>query len=924
MPRRATHRAVSASLIVTALVLSLGLSACGKTETVASLMSDAQQYESKGDKKAALIQLKNAANKAPADGEVRLRLAQLYIKMGDAVSAEKEARKAADLKVDAARTTPVLTDALVMQGKGDAALDASASLADSKDAHLIALRGNAFLSLNKFDEAKKNYEAALAITPTQPDALLGMGRLTAIAKDFDGAVKLADQAAAANPQPADAYLFKGNVLRAQNKPAEAVEAFGSAIKAQPDMAGAYLERANVYMADKKYDLAKNDIDAARKLAPNGLSVSYSQAVLDFSQNNYSAANDNIQKVLSKAPDHMPSMLLAGAIELNLGSYKLAEQHLSAYLSSNPGNLYARKLLAQTQLRSAQPESAGATLAPALTSSADAQVLAMAGESSLRSQDFAKATQYFEKATVLEPQAASLRTSLGLAKLAQGNKDEGLGELEKATVLDPKSAQSGIALVRTEMALKHFDKALAAVKNVIAAHPEDAELRNLEGSAYLAMGDLPAARASFEKAASLKPDLFTPVMNLARLDVSEKKPEAAKARLIAFSDKNKTSAALQALSALAASQGKMEEATSWLEKAAAEHPDDLSASAALVNNYIVTKHADKALTLARKLQAANPGKTELLDVLGQAQLAANDPQGALDSYSKLAGALPKSANVQLRLAAVHLKLKNTAAASEDLKKALQIEPGNEKALLGQVEVAAAANKLDEALALSRNMQKTLPKSPLGYVLEGDLLTSQKKYDQAVRAYEQADALAKNGPSTLKLAAALRNAGKAKEGEAKVAAWLAVHPNDGTMTMYQAELMLARKDYKGASERFESLLAQTPNDPAVLNNLAWAYQQQKDPRALAIAERAAKAAPESGAVLDTLGWLLVEQGNTARALPLLQKAVSLQPGARDLRYHLAAALAKSGDKKAARLELDKVLADTSPFAQQDEAKELLKSL
>src|SRR5450830_1917305 len=89
-----------------------------------------------------------------------------------------------------------------------------------------------------------------------------------------------------------------------------------------------------------------------------------------------------------------------------------------------------------------------------------------------------------------------------------------------------------------------------------------------------------------------------------------------------------------------------------------------------------------------------------------------------------------------------------------------------------------------------------KSPLGYVLEADLLTSQKKYDQAVRAYEQADALAKNGPSTLKLAAALRNAGKAKEGEAKVAAWLATHPNDGTMTMYQAELMLARKDYKGA--------------------------------------------------------------------------------------------------------------------------------
>jgi putative PEP-CTERM system TPR-repeat lipoprotein len=246
------------------------------------------------------------------------------------------------------------------------------------------------------------------------------------------------------------------------------------------------------------------------------------------------------------------------------------------------------------------------------------------------------------------------------------------------------------------------------------------------------------------------------------------------------------------------------------------------------------------------------------------------------------------------------------------------------LLGQVELAMAANKPDEAMALARGMQKSVPKSPLGFVLEGDLLSNQKKYEQAVRAYEQADALAKNGPSTMKLAAALSNAGKAKEGEAKVTAYLATHPTDTTMTRYLAEQLLARKDYKGASKYFEGLLAQAPNDPALLNNLAWAYQQQKDPRALSFAERAAKAAPESGAVLDTLGWLLVEQGNTARALPLLQKAVSLEPNARDLRYHLAAALAKSGDKKTARQELDKALVASGPFAQQDEAKELLKSL
>lgn len=925
MPRRATPRAVSASLILSALFLTAGLTACSKTQTAASLMSDAQQYETKGDNKAALIQLKNAASKAADDGEVRIRLAALYLKMGDPASAEKEARKAGELKIEAARTMPVLARAQLSQGQGQKALDTTAAMADGKDANVLAIRGDAFLSINELDKAKAAYQAALALSAGQTEALIGMARLAAVGKDLDGAASLIEKAIAAHPKEPEAYLFKGNLLRAQNKPDEATAAFTKAINAKPDMSAALLERANLYIAGKSYDLAKADIDAARKAAPGSLAPLYTQAVLEFSQNNYTAANESIQKVLSKTPEHLPSLLLAGAIELNLGSFQLAEQHLSGYLSAMPDSVYARKLLAQTQLRSAQPGSAGATLAPLLQSgSGDAQIMALAGESSLRSQDFAKATQYFEKATALEPNAAGLRTSLGLSMLAQGNQEQGVSELEKATALDPKSEQAGVALVRSELALKHFDKALAAAKALVAAHPDNAELYNLQGATYQAKGDAAAARTSFEKASSLKPDLFGPVMNLARLDVEQKKPDAAKARLLAFSGKNKGAAPLQALAGLATSQRNVGEATTWLEKAVAENPDDSGAGIALVRQYLSTAQAPKALVLARKMQAANPSRPELLDVLGQAQLTSNDNAGALDTYSKLAAMLPKSASAQLRVAGAHMKLNNPAAAGEDIKKALAIEPANENALVGQVELAMAAKKPDDALSLARAMQKTLPKSALGYIIEGDILTSQKKFDQALAAFTQGDAIAKNSASLLKVANGLRNAGKAKESEAKVTAWLATHPNDPAPSMYKGDLLLARKDFKAAAAHFEALQAVAPNDPAILNNLAYAYQQVGDPRALATAEHALKGAPEAPPILDTVGWMLVEQGNTTRGLPLLQKAVSGQPGSLELRFHLAAALAKSGDKKAARIELEKILQSGAPFAQQEEAKALMKTL
>ena len=72
------------------------------------------------------------------------------------------------------------------------------------------------------------------------------------------------------------------------------------------------------------------------------------------------------------------------------------------------------------------------------------------------------------------------------------------------------------------------------------------------------------------------------------------------------------------------------------------------------------------------------------------------------------------------------------------------------------------------------------------------------------------------------------------------------------------------------------------------------------------------------------MLVEQGDTARGLPLLQKASSQAPNAMEIRYHLAQALHKSGDKAGARRELDKLLASDTPFAHADEARALLKTL
>jgi len=99
---------------------------------------------------------------------------------------------------------------------------------------------------------------------------------------------------------------------------------------------------------------------------------------------------------------------------------------------------------------------------------------------------------------------------------------------------------------------------------------------------------------------------------------------------------------------------------------------------------------------------------------------------------------------------------------------------------------------------------------------------------------------------------------------------------------------------------------------------------DARALPTAEKAYAAAGDSAPVIDTLGWMLVEKGHAERGLPLLKKAVAAAPEAMDIRLHLAQALMKTGDKSAARSELEKILASPKGSAQNEQARALLAQL
>jgi Flp pilus assembly protein TadD len=227
-------------------------------------------------------------------------------------------------------------------------------------------------------------------------------------------------------------------------------------------------------------------------------------------------------------------------------------------------------------------------------------------------------------------------------------------------------------------------------------------------------------------------------------------------------------------------------------------------------------------------------------------------------------------------------------------------------------------------IAEHMQRQHPQGAAGYQLQGDILMAKRQPAAALAPFERAYALHATNELAIKIDNALREAGRTAEADSRLGTWLAAHPDDLRVQAYRAQTWIAAGDFKRAASQLEAVARRQPDNAVVLNNLAVSYQALGDARAQATAEAALKLAPKRPDVMDTLGWILVGKGDAARAVTVLRDARALAPKARDIRYHLAAALAASGDKDGARKELDGLLAGDMRFAQAEDARKLMARL
>jgi putative PEP-CTERM system TPR-repeat lipoprotein len=904
-----------------ALAIALSLAACSSNDP-ATMIESAKGYLAKSDPNAAVIQLKNALQKAPDNGEARYLLARALLQTGDSVGAETEVRKAIELKYSFDQSYPLLARALVRQGESRKALElADRPVLDPKArADLLTSMAAAHLGMRDVEAARKAIDEALRLAPDDAHALLVASHVAASDGDAAEAMRKVDAALAKSPGDVEATIFKAQLMTSQGDRDGAIKVLEALVAANPEATAPRFALASQLVTANRLDDTAAQLAKLREKAPNDLRTLYTDALWSYAKGDDARTRELTQRVLTVAPDHLPSLMLSGLAQLRLKSYQGAEETLSRVVARVPEDANARRALAVVYLNTGRANQALETLAPMLRSGApDPMVLRTAGEAAMASGNAAQAAQLFERAAAVDKNVGA-QVRLAQVRMATGDTERAFRDLEALSASDATQYESDLALIAGHLRRREYDKALAAADRLQKKQPDSAFAYTVRGSVYLAKRDLVNARASFDKALTLDPKHFTAAYNLAMLDLREGKASAAKDRYEALLAKNPNDEQLLLAEAeLLAITGSAPEASrALIDRSITAHPTSVRSRLALVALANRQRDFKAALSAAQAGLAAIPGDPQLEEALGVSQIASKEYNQALETFRRAAQAQPQNAGLQMRLAEAQIASKDLEGAIVSTRKALALQPGNAQAWLNLAKLLLASGRPEQALSEARKLQKDRPDKALGYALEGEVFALQQKWDDAAAAYRTAHAKEPMPMTATRLWLMLQNAGKATDATAMADKWNREHPKDVTLRSLAAQQSQARGDARAALAQYKAALEIEPDNVLLLNNIAWLLTEAKDPAGQEYAERAYRVSPFNANVMDTLGWALVSGSDVARGTRLLQMAANLSPGDNDIRYHLGVALAKSGNKAAARAQLEPLtrLDATSPVRSQAE--------
>lgn len=498
-----------------------------------------------------------------------------------------------------------------------------------------------------------------------------------------------------------------------------------------------------------------------------------------------------------------------------------------------------------------------------------------------SGDFRKVVEYGTRALAGNPDRTDILEGLVVAQTALGDIDAAVPYARRLTSLSPDNQLAGLVLLGDALANEDWDGAITLVNSGVSiASMVD---RMIIAWASLGQGKMSQAIEVFDDL-SENPDSrsfaqFQKALALAHVGDFE-----GAATIFGGGELQLNRGGILGYVQVLSQLDRHEDALNLLEENATGQTDPE------VDQIIAQLEAGEVLPFTG-ITSPNDGVVELLFAVAESRSAGSDPTIAL-IFSRLAEHL-SATNAGATLLSAQL-LEQLGQYDLAVEAYAQVPDDNllyQQAALGRTDVLRRSEKFEDAIGELKQLADAFPDTLRFRVALGDTLMQLDRYSEARAAYDIA-----------------------------IAGFKLDLPGQWATYFQRAIALTKLDDWPAAEADFRKSLELNPEEPTVLNYLGYTYVERQTnlDEALDMIERAVAARPDSGYIVDSLGWVLFRLGRYDEAVRHMERAVELLPVDPILNDHLGDTYWAVGRKREAEFQWSRALSFVTDDTDLDEMK------
>lgn len=311
--------------------------------------------------------------------------------------------------------------------------------------------------------------------------------------------------------------------------------------------------------------------------------------------------------------------------------------------------------------------------------------------------------------------------------------------------------------------------------------------------------------------------------------------------------------------------------------------DMEVVESVADYYHATRQFDRAISAYTEVINASPDRLEVREKLARVYGGKGDEEKVLQTLKEIVEIDPQSSRTHKQLAQIYMRNEDYKAAIPHLRKALAISKGSATEYNALARMMIESDEHEAAIEFLKDAAYLFPDVPDFPFLLSFPLSRLEKWDESVKQFEKTIELAaEEQPQMLNESFYFRYAAATERGG----------------------------DLEKAAELFEKTIELiSKNDPedqnkeftaTVYNYLGymWVENNMNLDEAGELIKTAADLDPDSGAIVDSLGWFHFMKGNYEEAKKELLRAEQMVETPDSVIYdHIARAHYKLGEKEAA---------------------------